>query len=61
MVRVMEFYLDGTVNFYMRPVEGVTVTVDLDEMEDRRFCGQVNGSDPESRQYRLLRILFRHP
>ncbi|GMN46674.1 hypothetical protein TIFTF001_015853 [Ficus carica] len=33
MVRVMAIYLDGTVNFYMRPVEGVTVTVDHDEMK----------------------------
>jgi len=31
IVRVMCYYLDGTVNAYMRPVEGVTVTVDLEE------------------------------
>ncbi|CAK7327038.1 unnamed protein product [Dovyalis caffra] len=30
VVRVMCYYLDGTVNAYMRPVEGVTVTVDLE-------------------------------
>ncbi|XP_011091042.2 primary amine oxidase [Sesamum indicum] len=33
IVRVMCYYLDGTVNFYMRPIEGITVTVDLDEMK----------------------------
>ncbi|KAG8370194.1 hypothetical protein BUALT_Bualt14G0091800 [Buddleja alternifolia] len=33
VVRVMCYYLDGTVNFYMRPIEGITVTVDLDEMK----------------------------
>ncbi|XP_057771733.1 primary amine oxidase-like [Salvia miltiorrhiza] len=30
MVRVMCYYMDGTVNIYMRPIEGVTVAVDLD-------------------------------
>ncbi|CAI0466005.1 unnamed protein product [Linum tenue] len=33
IVKVMCNYLDGTVNLYMRPVEGITVTVDLDRME----------------------------
>ncbi|KAI3469563.1 hypothetical protein Pfo_026226 [Paulownia fortunei] len=33
VVRVMCYYLDGTVNLYMRPIEGITVTVDLDEMK----------------------------
>lgn len=33
IVKVMFCYLDGTVNLYMRPIEGITVTVDLDEMK----------------------------
>ncbi|KAL7144710.1 hypothetical protein ABFS83_07G030500 [Erythranthe nasuta] len=33
IVRVMCYYLDGTVNMYMRPIEGLTLTVDLDEMK----------------------------
>ncbi|XP_052188458.1 amine oxidase [copper-containing] alpha 2, peroxisomal-like [Diospyros lotus] len=33
VVRVMCYYLDGTVNLYMRPIEGITVTVDLDAMK----------------------------
>lgn len=33
VVTVMCYYLDGTVNMYMRPIEGITVTVDLDEMK----------------------------
>ncbi|KNA06826.1 hypothetical protein SOVF_177450, partial [Spinacia oleracea] len=33
IVKVMCFTMDGTINFYMRPIEGVTVTVDLDEMK----------------------------
>ncbi|EPS67377.1 primary amine oxidase, partial [Genlisea aurea] len=36
IVRVMCGYKEGTPNFYMRPIEGVTVTVDLDE---RRIVG----------------------
>ncbi|KAL3507902.1 hypothetical protein ACH5RR_033284 [Cinchona calisaya] len=33
IVRELCYYLDGTVNLYMRPIEGITVTVDLDEMK----------------------------
>ncbi|XP_002516782.3 primary amine oxidase [Ricinus communis] len=32
-VKVTCYYLDGTVNLYMRPVEGVTMTVDLEDMK----------------------------
>ncbi|XP_042052097.1 primary amine oxidase-like [Salvia splendens] len=41
MVRVMCYYLDGTVNMYMRPVEGITVAVDLDRMEIIGFRDRV--------------------
>ncbi|XP_051127961.1 amine oxidase [copper-containing] alpha 2, peroxisomal-like [Andrographis paniculata] len=33
IVRNMCYYMDGTVNLYMRPIEGITVTVNLDMME----------------------------
>lgn len=33
IVKVQCFYLDGSLNYYMRPVEGVIVIVDLDEMK----------------------------
>ncbi|KAL8524638.1 hypothetical protein ACS0TY_014295 [Phlomoides rotata] len=33
----MCYYLDGTVNMYMRPIEGISVTVDLDEMKITAF------------------------
>nr|UNJ44779.1 homospermidine oxidase [Heliotropium indicum] len=33
VIKVQCYYLDGTVNFYMRPIEGITVTVDLDKMK----------------------------
>ncbi|KAK8623694.1 hypothetical protein V6N13_065057 [Hibiscus sabdariffa] len=37
IVRVMCYYLDGTVNLYMRPIEGITVTVDLEAMKVVHF------------------------
>ncbi|XP_075477978.1 amine oxidase [copper-containing] alpha 3, peroxisomal-like isoform X1 [Primulina tabacum] len=33
LVEVMCYYLNGTVNLYMRPIEGITATVDLDQMK----------------------------
>ncbi|CAI9770969.1 unnamed protein product [Fraxinus pennsylvanica] len=33
VLKVMCYYIDGAVNFYMRPIEGITATVDLDEMK----------------------------
>lgn len=30
LMKVQCFYLDGTTNFYMRPIEGITMVVDLD-------------------------------
>lgn len=40
-VKVMCYYLDGTVNLYMRPIEGITVTVDLDDMKIFNFVDRV--------------------
>ncbi|XP_017974652.1 PREDICTED: primary amine oxidase [Theobroma cacao] len=37
IVKVMCYYLDGTVNLYMRPIEAITVTVDLEEMKIIHF------------------------
>ncbi|OWM74254.1 hypothetical protein CDL15_Pgr008568 [Punica granatum] len=52
IVKVMCYYLDGTVNPYMRPMEGITVTVDLDKMEIVGFMDRIavpmpkaNGTD----------------
>ncbi|KAA8527605.1 hypothetical protein F0562_035000 [Nyssa sinensis] len=33
VVKVMCYYLDGSVGIYMRPIEGITTIVDLDEMK----------------------------
>lgn len=41
VVKVMCYYLDGTVNMYMRPIEGVLVTVDLEEMKIVGFRDRV--------------------
>ncbi|XP_073121270.1 amine oxidase [copper-containing] alpha 2, peroxisomal-like [Henckelia pumila] len=41
LVRVMCYYMDGTVNLYMRPIEGIAVTVDLDEMKIVGFRDRV--------------------
>ncbi|KAH6816461.1 Copper amine oxidase family protein [Perilla frutescens var. frutescens] len=32
VITILCYYLDGTINFYMRPIEGIMVIVDLDEM-----------------------------
>ncbi|KAL7177927.1 hypothetical protein ACSBR2_031146 [Camellia fascicularis] len=37
VVRVMCYYLDGTVNLYMRAIEGITVTVDLEMMKIKGY------------------------
>ncbi|MBA0555487.1 hypothetical protein Golob_025662, partial [Gossypium lobatum] len=37
VVKIMCYYLDGTVNLYMRPIEAITVTVDLDAMNVIHF------------------------
>ncbi|KAK4424709.1 Primary amine oxidase [Sesamum alatum] len=33
VVRLMCYYINGTINFYMRPIEGITFIVDLEEMK----------------------------
>ncbi|KHF98565.1 Primary amine oxidase [Gossypium arboreum] len=37
VVKIMCYYLDGTVNLYMRPIEAITVTVDLEAMKIIHF------------------------
>ncbi|KAJ9154311.1 hypothetical protein P3X46_027662 [Hevea brasiliensis] len=37
IVRVMCYYLDGTVNLYMRPIEGISLIVDIERMMIRDF------------------------
>ncbi|XVF78253.1 hypothetical protein PTKIN_Ptkin14bG0115900 [Pterospermum kingtungense] len=37
VVKVLSFYKDGTINMYMRPIETITMTVDLEEMKVLHF------------------------
>ncbi|GLT78496.1 hypothetical protein SLA2020_500290 [Shorea laevis] len=48
LVRVMCYYLDGTVNLYMRPIETITVTVDLDEMKIIEFRDRLTVAVPKA-------------
>lgn len=41
VVKVMCYSMEGTVNLYMRPIEGVSLTVDLDEMRVIGFIDRV--------------------
>ncbi|KAL0289528.1 UNVERIFIED_CONTAM: Primary amine oxidase [Sesamum angustifolium] len=55
VVGVMCYYIDGTVNFYMRPIEGVMATVDLDKMKivqyhDRLMIPVPKGEDTDYRE-----------
>ncbi|CAA0812296.1 Copper amine oxidase family protein [Striga hermonthica] len=52
VVQVMCYYVDGTINFYMRPIEGIMATVDLDLMKivgyhDRQMIPVAKGDGVE--------------
>ncbi|CAK9139672.1 unnamed protein product [Ilex paraguariensis] len=48
IIKVMCYYLDGTVNLYMRPIEAVTVTVDLDQMKIIGFLDRLTVVVPKA-------------
>ena len=48
IVKVMFCYLDGSVNLYMRPIEGITVTVDLDEMKVIAYLDRLTVTVPKA-------------
>ncbi|XP_071722645.1 amine oxidase [copper-containing] alpha 3, peroxisomal-like [Rutidosis leptorrhynchoides] len=48
LVKVHCFYMEGTINFYMRPIEGVTVTVDLDDMKVVDFKDRLTITIPKA-------------
>jgi primary-amine oxidase len=33
VLKLLCFYIEGTINLYLRPLEGITLMVDLDEMK----------------------------
>lgn len=52
MVKVMCYYSDGTANLYMRPIEGITIIVVLDQMKIANYIDRLmvpvtkaNGTD----------------
>ncbi|RZC54236.1 hypothetical protein C5167_013091 [Papaver somniferum] len=40
-IKIQCFYLDGTVNFDARPIEGVTIVVNLDEMKVTEYTDRI--------------------
>ncbi|KAL9408069.1 hypothetical protein AB3S75_046586 [Citrus x aurantiifolia] len=48
IVKMMCYYLDGTLNADMRPIEGITMTVDLDEMKIIQFRDRIIVPVPKS-------------
>ena len=57
LLKILCFYTDGTVNLYMRPIEGVSIVVDLDEMKiieyHDRSTVPVPVPEAEGTEYRL--------
>ena len=55
MLKILCFYTDGTANLYMRPIEGVTIVVDLDEMKITEYHDRLTVPMPEAEgtEYRL--------
>ena len=66
VVRVMCYYLDGTTNMYMRPIEGITVTADLDLMKIMGYYGRLEVAVPNAkgtdhnRSHHLVQIKENH-
>lgn len=48
IVKVMCYYLDGTVNVYMRPIEGISLTVDLEDMKITHFKDRITVPIPKA-------------
>ena len=55
VLKILCFYTDGTANLYMRPIEGVTIVVDLDEMKITEYHDRLTVPMPEAEgtEYRL--------
>ncbi|KAI4368341.1 hypothetical protein MLD38_016909 [Melastoma candidum] len=57
-LRVLPLYKGGTTNLYMRPIEGITVVVDLDLMEIVRYHDRFRVMIPEAKgtEYRMSKM-----
>ncbi|KAF8042270.1 hypothetical protein BT93_A0787 [Corymbia citriodora subsp. variegata] len=55
VVKVLAYYTNGTVNFYMRPIEGILMVVDLELMKIVKYHDRFTTSMPtaEDTEYRL--------
>ncbi|KAG7593593.1 Copper amine oxidase N-terminal [Arabidopsis thaliana x Arabidopsis arenosa] len=58
VIRLMPFYLDGTVNMYLRPIEGMTIIVNLDEMKVTEFKDRSTVTMPKANgtEYRISKL-----
>lgn len=58
VIRLMPFYLDGTVNMYLRPIEGMTIIVNLDEMKVTEFKDRLTTTMPKANgtEYRISKL-----
>ncbi|KAI3839173.1 hypothetical protein MKX03_032803 [Papaver bracteatum] len=56
--KILCFYLDGTVNLYARPIEGVTIVVNLDVMKVTEYTDRLTVTMPkaEGTEYRKAKL-----
>ena len=48
VIKILCYYAEGTANMYLRPVEGVTIVVDLDEMKIVEYNDRIRVSVPKA-------------
>lgn len=58
VIRMLPFYLDGTVNMYLRPIEGMTILVNLDVMKVAEFNDRLTVTMPKANgtEYRFSKL-----
>ncbi|KAK6929972.1 Copper amine oxidase, N2-terminal [Dillenia turbinata] len=58
VLKILCFYTNGTVNFYARPLEGITIVVDLDVMQIVKYYDRLDIPVPkaEGTEYRASKL-----